>query len=342
MKKLLFHTKVPLIWPAVMLAGLVFIVASFLLTQSSYPPASRAILTTPAPVVQEPVSRMDMIDEGRSMYVRPLILSDVPVEDRSMSALKAELQAYVNQRMADRSVQVASVYVRRLNDGARISINENELFNPASMMKMAYMIAYLKEEDLKPGSLQRKLFFDRHYTAGNNQNIVSFKLKENSYYSIEELLTAMIVYSDNDATTVLMKHLNNKIFTKLFGDLRLPPPPTQGEYFIGVADYSRLFRVLYRASYLSPATSEYAIRLLLKSNFNEGIRSALDPGTEVASKFGERVLSNIAQLHEFGIVYYHNNPYLIGVMTKGNNLEPLKKTIGDISGIVYRYMKTNT
>ena len=63
---------------------------------------------------------------------------------------------------------------------------------------------------------------------------------------------------------------------------------------------------------------------------------------EGAAKFGERILNSVAQLHEFGIIYYNNAPYLIGVMTKGNNLAPLKQAMGDLSGMVFRYMKTSS
>jgi len=100
--------------------------------------------------------------------------------------------------------------------------------------------------------------------------------------------------------------------------------------------------VSYTSSFLSPAASEYAINLLLQSSFKEGICRPLDPKIPVAYKFGERVLNSVAQLHVFGIVHYNNSPYLIGVMTKGNNLSPLKDTMGEISGIVFNYVQANS
>ena len=52
-------------------------------------------------------------------------------------------------------------------------------------------------------------------------------------------------------------------------------------------------------------------------------------------KFGERIFGSKAQLHEFGIVFYKKNPYLIGVMTKGNSLTQLSTILGDISKIAF-------
>ncbi len=340
-KHLLLEKKIPVIWVLVLIIGGFFAMTSFVMNKQS------ALLAARQNPISEPAEKdcavsMDQIREKRSAFIKPLLLTDVIIQDRSMSGLRTELQRFITQKVSNNTLQVASVYVRKMDNGAYISINENELFNPASLMKIAYLISYLKEEDLSPGKLQKKLYFDTHFKEGNNQNIVNFQLKEKSYYTISALLNAMIAYSDNDATALLMQNMNNSIFTKLFSDLQLPPPPQQGEYFIGTEDYAKFLRILYSSTYLKAGSSEYAINLLLKSTFKDGICSTLDPNIPVAHKFGERVLNNVAQLHEFGIVYYNNTPYLIGVMTKGGNLEPLKQTMGEISRIVYGYMQTNS
>lgn len=58
---------------------------------------------------------------------------------------------------------------------------------------------------------------------------------------------------------------------------------------------------------------------------------------KVAHKFGERLLEDSTrQLHDCGIVYYPENPYLICIMTHGNVYENLEKTIQDISKMVYK------
>ena len=341
MKHLLFEKRVPLIWVVVLAFASIGILSSFVLIQKKISDKNTVSLATTS-VVNDCIGNMDQIREKRSQYVKPLLLTDVVIQDRAMSGLRTELQSYINQKVSSNALQVASVYVRKMDNGSHIFINENEVFNPASLMKVAYLISYLEEEDMKPGKLQKRLYFDKHYSAGNNQNIVDFQLKEHSYYTVAELMYAMIVYSDNDATTVLMQNLNNTIFQKVFADLQLPPPPVQGEYFIGADDYARFFRVLYSSTYLSAKSSEYAIELLLKSSFKDGICSTLDPKIPVAHKFGERVLNSVAQLHECGIVYYNDSPYLICVMSKGNSLDPLKQVMGEISSMVFRYMKTNS
>ncbi len=338
-KNFLLNKKVSVIWVIFIPLMSMVLLSSFMMNRG-FLPVSTEVATKPSVTVADCPVNMDQIRENKSAFVKPLLLTDVLIQDRSMSSLKSQLENYISQKISSNTFQIASIYVRKLDNGSYISINGNELYNPASLMKVAYLITYLKEAETKPSLLQKKIFFDKHFQEGNNQNIVSFSLKEKHNYTISDLLQAMIVYSDNDATALLQQNINSTIFKKLFVDLQLPAPPLQGEYFIGASDYAKFLRVLYSSTYLDAAFSEFAISLMLRSTFNEGICSTLDPSIPVAHKFGERVLNNVAQLHEFGIVYYNNSPYLIGVMVKGNSLAPLKQSLGEISGIVFKYMQS--
>jgi hypothetical protein len=59
----------------------------------------------------------------------------------------------------------------------------------------------------------------------------------------------------------------------------------------------------------------------------------------VAAKFGEYIEKdkggNYKQLHEFGIVYHPRSPYILGIMTRGNDFEKQAETIREISRLIY-------
>jgi len=97
----------------------------------------------------------------------------------------------------------------------------------------------------------------------------------------------------------------------------------------------KFFRVLYNGTYLNNQSSEFALQLLSQSDFNQGIVAGLDRPMVVAHKFGERILGNTAQLHEYGIVYLDGQPYLLGVMSSGSNLKDLSEVIATISQRAY-------
>jgi beta-lactamase class A len=64
-------------------------------------------------------------------------------------------------------------------------------------------------------------------------------------------------------------------------------------------------------------------------------------GISVANKFGERELADgTRQLHDCGIVYHPERPYVLCVMTKGASFEQLSRTVADVSQLVYREIDT--
>jgi beta-lactamase class A len=62
-------------------------------------------------------------------------------------------------------------------------------------------------------------------------------------------------------------------------------------------------------------------------------------GIPVAHKFGETgQVGGERQLHDCGIVYYPNSPYILCIMTRGNNFEELPNIIKQISSEVYKHV----
>jgi beta-lactamase class A len=55
-------------------------------------------------------------------------------------------------------------------------------------------------------------------------------------------------------------------------------------------------------------------------------------------KFGEAGDANEKQLHESAIIYLDNNPYLLTIMTKGNDMKKLPDVINQISALIYQNM----
>jgi beta-lactamase class A len=280
-------------------------------------------------------SSMDQVRLKDYELTHPLILTDVNTESNAFKDIQNSITEYVNQAKSNQKADDISVYFRKLDNGSWFAINPNATYNPASMIKIAYLITYMKMAEINPAVLNSKIFFAQHFSQGNNQNIKDFQLKEGVNYTIRDLLTAMIKYSDNDATLLLSQNMNTNIYDAIFKDLDIPIPNPVAEYFISVNDYCKFYRILYSSTYTRPEYSEYALKLLTLSTFERGIKRGIDPNVVVAHKFGERIIGNKAQLHEFGIVFYNHEPYLIGVMTMGNSLEQLSTIVGDISKIAY-------
>ena len=193
--------------------------------------------------------------------------------------------------------------------------------------------------ELSPGFLNKQLLYEHPYKLDRDPKYLSKSIQLGKKYTIRELLTYMIAYSDNCATSLLMENIDQNIFKKVFTDLGLESPNMKvADYPITAKEYSYFMRTLYNASSLSIENSEFATELLSKCDFKDGIVSSLPNNLKIAHKFGEAGDPVEKQLHESAIIYLKNKPYLITIMTKGKDLSKLPTVIRQISSVAYQEM----
>lgn len=279
---------------------------------------------------------------GRNKLINPLLATAEGEErlgSRQLKNFKQKVVQLISEKIDKGEASEVSVYFRDFDDGLTFNINGNVGFEPASLAKLPVMIAYLKMAEGNSGLLQKKLVWDdrsRSRLQGDPQDTI---LKPGESYSVEKLLTEMVGHSDNGATQLLFDNLNFNFLLNVLNDLGLDySQETSFDKLITIKSYSIFLRVLYNATYLNKNMSEKALEMLTIGDFPQGIISSVPPNTVVASKFGVRTSgpkNEIIQLHNFGIVYYPNRPYLICIMTKGTDRAKLTTLIRDISKLVY-------
>jgi beta-lactamase class A len=257
--------------------------------------------------------------------------------------LEVSMQKLIERIGRDPDVGHLSIYFRDLNNGPWMGFNEGEKFTPASLLKVPIMIAYFKKDQGDPGYLEKELIYKRISQKDDFiPNVESgVKLEDGKKYSIKKLVEFMIVFSDNEAARMLVENIDPIFLAKVYSDLMIPVPGESGgsENFMTVKEYASFFRILYNASYLNEEMSEKALGLLSQSNFKDGLVAGVSKGTVVAHKFGERSLGNLVQLHDCGIVYKEEKPYLLCVMTRGKKFEKLEWVIKSVSEIVWEETK---
>lgn len=252
---------------------------------------------------------------------------------------KYKITKFVQSQINSGTVQRVSVYYRDLQDGPWFGINENQEFDPSSMMKVPVMIAWLKRAEKDPQVFKRTFVYDGSKDVAPQQNIVpALSISPDHRYTVDELLHYMLNYSDNKATSLLFNNLKTAELNEVLDGMDITNNPHEETNSISIHGYSGFFRILYNASYLNREMSEKALQLLSLQDFPQGISAGVPKGTVVASKFGENASGMGAkekQLHEFGIVYHPKGPYILGVMTQGQDFERQAEIIRDISKIIY-------
>ncbi len=274
-------------------------------------------------------------------YIRPLLFADRPCQSEKLQPLKNQVETVINSYKMSGTINTASVYLRELNQGEYISIGDPEKYNPGSLLKVPELITFFKMNEKTPGLLEKKVTYSAPLNLAKKAYFISKSIEVGKTYTIKELLYYMIAYSDNNATMLLNQRMDLEVFKKVFTDLGIASPDmNQGDIPITAKDYSYFMRVLYNASYLNIEDSEFCTELLSHSDFVQGLVKGLPKDTRVAHKFGEAGDGVNAHFSESGIVYIHNSPYLLTVMTKGKDNKALPAVVSDISKTVYEMINS--
>ncbi len=295
-------------------------------------------------------SRDAVCDNNDLSHLNPQIvcIEKQVVNKRNYVVFKRQLQEFIKKSKERGDSDLVSVYFRDLQYGPTFGVDEYEKFSPASLLKLPMMIAYLAESESESESessiLNTKIFF-QGYNNDITQSIPPTKsAKENTNYTIYELLEFLIKYSDNNSYYALLAYLNKistntQILRDTFIDLGVIDPKSNLDETITVKSYAGIFTQLFNSSYFTKKeTSEMALELLTDTDYHSGIVAGVPVSLKVAHKFGERFdeSTNLKQLHDCGIVYYPQNPYLLCVMTKGDDIDKLASVIAKVSEMVYK------
>jgi beta-lactamase class A len=255
----------------------------------------------------------------------------------------------------------AAAYAVALHDydsGLRLSINADRRFHAASTMKVAMLLAIGKAIDegrLRPGDT---LHVRNRFLSAIDQAPFRIDAESDGYPQLHKLIgrTAkisdltewMIVSSSNLATNLLLDYLTLEAAQKVLRDagisgidLRRGVDDTRAheQNFNNettAAGLLQLFAAL-RGDFLSKASRDMAINILLQQRFNSMIPALLPSHASVAHKTGE--ISTAC--HDAGIVYLpEREPYILVVLTEvAPETNGRRETIAKISETVFRALR---
>jgi hypothetical protein len=279
-------------------------------------------------------------------FIHPLLAvsrDNIDIPSPDYVALSRKVGKYIDEQKSTGKLMNASVYYIHYGEkSGSFAFDVEEPYSPASLLKVVIMIAYLKKSDTDSAILNRQIVYGDSFAS--KINTATFETPSSlivgKSYTVSELLDSMIAESDNGAMNVLFANIEDSYLSKVYTELGLQGPDEGVPYGISAKDYALFLRVLYNATYLSDASSEKALMTLSRATFDKGLVSGIPEGVTVAHKFGERVNGKgdrieSVELHDCGLVYPANSPYLLCVMTKGDSFKTLESVIGGISKIVY-------
>lgn len=275
-------------------------------------------------------------------HVRPLVLPWDTNLDRTQelipfrTVIDKKIEEYTSQKKASS----VAYYFRDLSNGPYFGINVNTEFNLASLLKVPVLMSYYRWAEQDSSMLQDKLVFDGIPTNRIDSNELTKPkrlLEGGKSYTVSDLLERMIVDSDNDSFKLLVDNIDVGLLADPYNITETEIQSKDQDYTGTIREYSAFFRALYNSSYLTRPYSEKALQMLIKSEFQGGLRAGVPENIEVAHKFGVRDGGDGKQfLHDCGVVYYPGYPYLLCIMTEGENLESLVGVVRGLSDQTYK------
>lgn len=280
------------------------------------------------------------VKRGQMNLLRPLMFVDNPNPSERLSPVKQNLAKIIQEQKEKGNITSASVFLRDFNTLNWIEINDEESYTPASLFKVPFMMVYLKMSEKNPGLLNKKINYPAPYEDVSSPQFDDSYITPGKSYTVRELIEAMIIHSDNHAAYLLAEQVDETILADLFSSVGLTAPRANSvNTSIRASQYSYFFRILLNGAYLTQENCNYAMSLLTKTTFHQGFSAGLPQDVLMAHKFGEGGNQNMKELHETGIIYMDNRPYLLTVMSKGRDMKTLASFLQQMSSATYQGMQ---
>lgn len=214
-----------------------------------------------------------------------------------------------------------SVYVKNLNDGSSLTINDRKMY-AASLIKLYAM-------------------------SGCYTKIGQGKISEKA---VSSTLYNMITWSSNDAFNSILRTIGKSYintwckangYAETYECHGLSPSSNNyglatanGSNYTSVKDCGKLLESIYNKKCVSKAYSEKMLKLLLQQHVNTKIPKGVPNGVKIAHKTGETT----NYCHDVGIVYSKGATYIVCIMgeVRQNGWASQRNAIA-ISRTVYNY-----
>lgn len=305
-------------------------------------PAPAPPTTTPPPAAAaQPSSEGRIVRGGFDQWVHPILSCEAP--DRTMDAYLKPVRDRVTEAVANLrgagDIDALALYFYDLDRGGSFGIDADHLFPPASLLKVPVMVAALRAEAAEPGLLGRTVIMPESWPGSGLAP--EGTLEVGKAYTVAALIDRMIIKSDNDAKDLLHATLGPQAGLEVLHAFGLGRGDVdEFQRTVSPRSYARVLRALYDATYLDARWSAYALALMARSEFGAGLVAGTPKDVRVSNKFGHRVDDRTEPktryLHDCGIIYQPERPYVLCVMSHGDTVERLASAIADISRVIYR------
>ncbi|MGD8188969.1 serine hydrolase [Brevibacillus ginsengisoli] len=240
--------------------------------------------------------------------------------------------------------------IEDLHTQERFEHNPDQQFYAASLIKVPIMAAVFTDV------YQGKYSFEDFYTLRQEDLVggagVLQHLTAGTPITIYDLVTLMIIQSDNSATNILIDRVGKKKIrqvmqkyqmnnSQFFNKLMMIPAELEGYNEVTAGDMASIYRHMAAGKILSYNSCLQMISILKKQQLRDSIPFHLpDPDSEVIGGLPKWELANktgnVTNInHDVGILYVGDSAIMISLLSKDAEEKRAKDTMGKIGRLIY-------
>lgn len=233
-----------------------------------------------------------------------------PVADQADFGLALEIASIISDHPG-----TYGVAVKHLGSGRRASVNGEEVFEAASLYKLAVMIEYYRQREAGVNGVENDFIVADVMGYGAAGDAIYGPVYP---YPARDALIDMITLSDNDAAQLLLHRLDPNRINESMRNLGLAHTTVDYDTTTTADDILRLLDLVVSNRIFDPLVCQDIIDILLNQRINDYLPAYVPPNTPVAHKTGN--LPGIT--HDAGIVFSPYGPFIIVLMSSDLDEDP--------------------
>jgi beta-lactamase class A len=258
------------------------------------------------------------------------------------------------QDLVDKTEGTWGIHLEDLDKNETWSLNENEPFFAASIIKVPIMAAVFSAYEHGMFTLSDTIVLKREDLVGGSG--VLQHLTPGISLTVYDYMTLMIIQSDNTATNVLIDLVEVENIQKtmeeigmknssFYNKLMTVPVKTKGRNIITASDIATLLKKLTMGSIVSYYACEQMIDILKRQQFRDCLPDRFpEPSSDIIGANVEWELANktgwvTGIRHDIGVLYIGQRTMNVVVLSKDVDDREAKQVIAQIGEYIYRYLK---
>ncbi|RDW22253.1 serine hydrolase [Oceanobacillus arenosus] len=246
------------------------------------------------------------------------------------------------------------ISIEELGTNNSWGINEGDLFYAASIIKIPIMTAVFNDYENGRLSLSNTLELKREEMVGGSG--VLQHLSPGTKWTIYDLLTLMIIQSDNTATNMLIDVIGMESIqqmmkdigmqdSKFYNKLMTVPATIQGYNQVTAQELTMMMKKIAMGKIISMHACEQMIAIMKKQQLTDCLPAKLPQfDSDIIGKIPEWQLANKTGFtsgvrHDIGILYVGDRAMVATVLSQDVDDNRSKDAIAEMGLEIYGYLK---